>query len=87
MNKKNKYKMVYVKWVDSQFASQGWSHEKDINNEIATIETIGYLIKSKNKVYTIASSVSIKKEEIENQMTCVINIPKCCVVCKRVISF
>jgi len=59
----NKYKAVYVEWVDSAVTDPGWMQENeaiewasdDSNN---TIRQIGFIIKKTKKTILLASRVS-----------------------------
>jgi hypothetical protein len=80
-----KYKMVSVSWVDSQVASFTWCHVDEIQQEIAMVETVGFLILETKEILTIAGSVS-EKEDSVTSVSSVINIPKCCIKRRKIIS-
>lgn len=81
-----KFKVVCINWVDSQIASFTWCHIDEVPSNIAEVSTVGFLISETKDIVTIASSLSLK-ENSENQVSSVINIPKCCIRSKKTISF
>ena len=83
--KNQEYKIVSVVWVDSQIASLTWCHIDEIPINIATVTTVGFLICQTKDILTVASSLSYKKDAT-TQISSVINIPKCCIKSKKIIS-
>lgn len=81
-----KHKLVSIEWVDSQFAAPGWCYIDDLPLSIATVTTVGFLINQTKDIITVASSL-IFKDDLATQTSCAINIPKCCIKSKKVISF
>jgi hypothetical protein len=81
----SKYKMVSVSWVDSQIVELTWRHVDEIQQEIAMVETVGFLILETKEILTIAGSVSEKEDSVTKVAT-VINIPKCCIKRRKIIS-
>ncbi len=86
MNNTSTYPLVYIKWVDSQIASLTWAYIEDITQEIATVETVGFVVKENKNTLTISASISIK-EKSQHQAAQIITIPKCCILKKKSISF
>ena len=84
--KKINYKIVSVVWVDSQFASLTWCHIDEIPVNIATVTTVGFLICQTKDIITVASSL-VFKDDLATQTSGAINIPKCCIKSKTIISF
>lgn len=84
--KTKQYKIVSVVWVDSQIASLTWCHIDDVPVNIATVNTVGFLISQTKDIITVAGSFSYK-EDATAQISSVINIPKCCIKSKKFISF
>ncbi len=84
--KKQSYKIVSVVWVDSQFASLTWCHIDELPVNIATVTTVGFLVSQTNDIITVASSL-VYNDYIVTQISGAINIPKCCIKSKKVISF
>jgi hypothetical protein len=84
--KNQEYKIVSVVWVDSQIASLTWCHIDEIPINIATVTTVGFLVCQTKDIITVASSLSYK-ENATTQISSVINIPKCCIKSKKIISF
>jgi hypothetical protein len=81
----SKYKIVSVSWIDSQIAELTWCHFDEIQQEVAIVETVGFLILETKEILTIAGSVSEKEDSVTKVAT-VINIPKCCVKQRKIIS-
>ena len=81
-----KHKLVSIEWVDSQIASLTWCHIDEVPTNIAKVTTVGFLVCQTKDIITIAGSLSYK-EDATTQISSVINIPKCCIKSKKVISF
>ena len=82
----SKYKTVVISWVDSQIATLTWCNVDEIPQKIATVNTVGYLILETKDILTVAGSVSYKEDAV-TVASSVINIPKCCIKKKKIISF
>ena len=80
-----KHKLVFIEWVDSQIASLTWCHIDDIPVGIATVISVGFLISETKDILTVAANLSYK-ENATTQISSVINIPKCCIKSKKIIS-
>ena len=76
---KSKFKIVEVAWVDSEHESS-WNSLTEIleANETGTLEcrSAGFLISDKPDRIILATSVSLETEELENQVSAYITIPK-----------
>ena len=84
--KNQQYKIVSIEWVDSQIASLTWCYIDEIPIKIAYVTTVGFLISQTKDIITVAGSFSYK-EDATAQISSVINIPKCCIKSKKIISF
>ena len=84
--KNQQYKIVSIEWVDSQIASLTWCYLDEIPIKIAYVTTVGFLISQTKDIITVAGSFSYK-EDATAQISSVINIPKCCIKSKKIISF
>lgn len=80
-----KSKKIAISWVDSQVVLFTWCPVDEIQQNIAMVETVGFLILETKEILTIAGSVS-EKEDAVTKVSSVINIPKCCVKQRRIIS-
>ena len=79
-------KLIRIDWVDSQIVSLTWQYIADLKPEISKVSTVGFLISEDKEIVTIASSISYK-DDSETQIGQIINIPKCCIVKRKIISF
>jgi hypothetical protein len=71
------YDLVEVIWEDI-VAHSGWTQSKDFNQDVATIQTIGWLSRETSKAFTVSASFGTDGEIIEYNQH--ITIPKGCIV-------
>lgn len=75
--------VLYVKWVDSCREGFSWTDPEDIELELTTIETVGFLYKE-----TATSIALIQNKEIgdePDEILFIINIPKVAILEKETI--
>ena len=70
-------KIIYLKWIDSSGVNgQEWTYYKNYDNEIYTIEGVGFLVEDLPDRIVICAHVSKHDQEMHGLMT----IPKCCII-------
>jgi len=75
----DKYKLIWVKWVDSQGGTNRWEDINDLEPEPHYIISVGYLIHDKNEHRVIAAHISFNDESDKTLYACqgYMTIPYC----------
>lgn len=83
---KNPHPIVKVVWLDS-CGPHGWRKLADVlGQEVARIETVGFLVRDTDECLTIVGSIDLGDDDTETNVDHVVHIPRCSVVSMRVIE-
>lgn len=67
-----------VRWVDSR-SEDNWIEQEDVKPQLATITTLGCVVKETDKILCIAASV----DDATGQVSGIMHIPKQCILSRR----
>ena len=80
--KKLPYPIVEVAWVDSEHDADWSTLSELVESQEHTLEcrTVGFLVLEKDDRYVLATSIGMAKQDIEEQVSAYITIPKLAVL-------
>lgn len=73
--KKLKYKIEFIEWVDSFGCSSGWAPVEAIDTCLVC-QTVGFVVSENKEVISIANSIAYETEHTTEQSNGVMTIPK-----------
>ena len=72
--------LVIVTWEDAHAGTSTWVFRSELDSNLKTIKTVGWLAKMTNKTITVAASFSNDEGGVFSDVT---TIPKNCIVSVR----
>lgn len=72
--------MIRIEWVDSGRSALGWTMASELDVDVPTITTVGFLFKETEESLTVVQSVGDELlDNKEDELLFAITIPKVCI--------